>query len=64
MAASGEYRITLPVRGTYPSIRQFIEKTLAAAPPVALESLHLARNEVADSAVDAEISFVIYLGSS
>jgi hypothetical protein len=60
----GEYRIVLPVRGTYPAIRGFIEKTLAAAPPVALESLHFARDDVTDSAVDAEISFVIFLGNA
>jgi hypothetical protein len=60
----GQYRIDLPVRATYPAIRQFIERTLAAAPPVALESLHFARDDVAEGAVDAEISFVIYLGDA
>ena len=60
----GQYRIALPVHGSYPSIRQFIEKTLAASPAVALESLHFAREQVEDSAIDADISFVIYMGSS
>ena len=60
----GRYRIVLPVRGTYPEIRQFIEATLVAAPPVALESLHFARGEVAESAVDADICFVVFLRDS
>lgn len=58
----GEYRVTLPVHGAYPAIRQFVERTLATAPPVALESLHLSREDVTDSAVGAEVSFVIYVG--
>jgi len=62
--AVAQYRIALPVRGSYPSIRRFVEATLAAAPPVALESLHIARDDVQDSVIDAEISFVIYLGDS
>lgn len=62
--AFAQYRIALPVHGSYPSIRRFVEATLAAAPPVALESLRIARDDIEESVVDAEISFVIYLGDS
>lgn len=60
----GQYRIVLPVRGSYPAIRRFVEATLVAAPAVALESLHFARNDVAESAVDADISFVVFVRDS
>ncbi len=60
----GQYRIALPVRGSYPEIRRFVEATLAAAPAVALESLHFARDDVAVSAVDADVSFVVFVRGS
>ncbi|MGH8135178.1 MAG: hypothetical protein ACRER4_02425 [Steroidobacteraceae bacterium] len=60
----GQYRIALPVHGSYPSIRQFVEATLVAAPAVALDSLHIARQDVGQSAVDADVSFVIFLRGS
>jgi hypothetical protein len=57
----GQYRITLPVQGGYPRIREFVEATLAAAPGLGLESLHLARESVGDGVVEAEISFVVFV---
>jgi hypothetical protein len=60
----GQYRIALPVRGTYPEIRRFVEATLFAAPAVALESLRFARGDVAESAVDADVSFVVFVRGS
>jgi hypothetical protein len=60
----GQYRIALPMRGSYPEIRRFVEATLVAAPAVALESLHFARNDVAESAVDADVSFVVFVKGS
>lgn len=53
------YRLKLPIRGTYPEIRQFIENTLAALPAVALESMQVQRNEVADSIVSADLQFAV-----
>lgn len=60
----GQYRIALPVRGSYPEIRRFVEATLVAAPAVALESLHFTRDDVATSAVDADVSFVVFVRGS
>lgn len=60
----GQYLISLPVHGSYPTIRKFIETTLAAAPAVALGSLHLARESVTDNSVDADVSFIIFVRES
>ncbi len=60
----GQYRIALPVRGSYPNIRQFVETTLVAVPAVALESLRFARDEISQSAIDADISFVVFVRGS
>lgn len=60
----GQYRIVLPVRGSYPNIRQFVEATLVAVPAVALESLRFARDEISESAIDADISFVVFVRES
>lgn len=57
------YRLSLPIRGTYPQVRQFIENTLTAVPTVALESLQIQRNEIADSVVTADLQFALLVGN-
>lgn len=58
-SAISSYRLTLPVRGSYPQVRQFIEETLAAIPVVALESLRVERNTVSDQIIAADLEFAI-----
>jgi hypothetical protein len=57
----GQYRLTFPVKGTYPELRSFIERALLAAPALALESLRMQREDIAQEAVTAEVAFVIYV---
>jgi hypothetical protein len=56
----GQYRMTLPVQGTYPQVRKFIEATLVAAPALALDSLRMSRDDVNDAVVEAEIAFTVF----
>ncbi|MFY9328346.1 MAG: hypothetical protein WAO76_10060 [Georgfuchsia sp.] len=56
-----QFRITFPVKGSYPQIRQFIGAALATAPALALDSLSLKRDKVGDGYVDARIVFLLYL---
>lgn len=56
-----EFRVTLPLTGNYPAIRQFISGVLNANPGTALEQIRFERRKIGDAAVDAEIRFVIYL---
>ena len=51
------YQITLPVKGTYPSIRAFMRRGLKDIPSVALDSVVLQRPNVGDEAIEAQIRF-------
>ncbi len=61
--AISSYRLTLPVRGSYPQVRRFIEDTLATIPFVALESLRVERNEVSDQIIAADLEFSVLVGN-
>jgi hypothetical protein len=63
---SGEvsrYRLDLPVRGSYPQVREFIENTLAAVPVAALENMRVERNAVADRTIAADLQFAVLVRS-
>jgi len=53
------YHLSLPVRGTYPQVRQFIDGSLAAVPALALEGLRLERASVGDKLIDADLRFSV-----
>ncbi len=56
-----QFRIVFPVKGSYPQIRRFIGAALATAPALALESVNMKREKVADGVADARIVFLLYL---
>jgi Tfp pilus assembly protein PilO len=56
------YQVTLPVRGTYPQIRKFVDGALAGVQTLSLESIQFERQKVGDTAVEAKARFVVYLG--
>jgi len=61
-ARSGElarYHLSLPVRGTYPQVREFIDGSLAAVPALGLEGLRLERASVGDKIIDADLRFSV-----
>jgi hypothetical protein len=55
------YRISYPVKGTYPEVRRFIDGSLLAVPALALESLRVERSSVADPRITADLRFVVML---
>lgn len=57
-------RMSLPLKGSYPTIRQFLSSLRAGLPVVSLEQVHFERQKVGDALVDAKIGLVIYLGTS
>lgn len=59
--APTRYEIGLPVNGSYPGIRQFIESSLAAVPTLALDGLSLERPDVASPNVEVEVRFVVFV---
>ncbi len=58
---AARYRLTFPVRATYPQIRGFLDRTLIALPAVAVEGLRIERKTVGDGTVDAEVKFAAYV---
>jgi Tfp pilus assembly protein PilO len=56
------YQVTLPVRGTYPQIRKFVDGALTGVRTLSLESIQFERQKVGDPTVEAKVRFVVYLG--
>ena len=57
------YQITLPVKGTYPQVRAFVNDVLAGVPAAALEDLTLKRETAGDPQVEARVRFTVFLAS-
>lgn len=58
------YQLTLPVRGSYPQIRKFVDRALAEVPALSLDSIQFERRKIGDATVDAKLRMVVYLGSA
>jgi hypothetical protein len=54
-------RLSFPVTGSYPNVRKFIDGTLAAVPGAAVDGLKISRGHVGDEAVNADLSFAVFL---
>jgi hypothetical protein len=61
--AIARYQLTLPVRGSYPAIRKFVDSTLLEVPAAALAGISLERANVGDAQVTANLRFEIFLRS-
>ena len=56
-----QYRLIFPVKGSYPQLRRFAAGALESVPALALESAMFKRDKIADGAVDAKLTFLLYL---
>lgn len=62
--ASGSYctlRLTLPVKGSYPQVRNFARDILEKIPSAAIEEISFRRDGIKMATVDAQIKFAIYM---
>ena len=57
------YQVTLPVRGSYPQIRKFVDAALAEVPALSLDSIQFERRKIGDATVDAKLKLVVFLGN-
>jgi hypothetical protein len=55
------YRITLPVRGRYPQVRDFAADILRELPVASLDALRFDRKGARDAEVDAQLRLTLYL---
>jgi Tfp pilus assembly protein PilO len=61
--ALARYQVTLPLRGSYPQVRGFVNDVLDAVPAAALEDLALKREAADDPMLEARVRFTLFLGA-
>ena len=57
------YKVSLPVIGPYPQVRQFLDATLGALPAATISELSLERKSVADPVVEAQVRLSVFTRS-
>ena len=55
------YRMSFPIKGPYPGIRQFIDATLNAVPSAAVDGFRIERKAAGDANVEADLRFSIFV---
>lgn len=60
-AALTAYQVTLPVRGSYPQLRQFVGRVLKDMPTTSLDAVRFERKKAADAQLEAQVRLTIYL---
>jgi hypothetical protein len=55
------FRITFPIKGSYPQIRKFVGAAMSTAPALSMESIDIKRDKVGDGIVEARVVFMLYL---
>jgi len=55
------YHVTLPVRGSYPQLRQFVGRVLKEMPTTSLDGVRFERKKAADAQLEAQVRLTIYL---
>ncbi len=55
------YRITLPLRGTYPQVREFVSGVLEKMPVVSVDAVRFERKKVGDAQLEAQVRLTLYL---
>jgi hypothetical protein len=55
------YRVTLPVRGTYPQLRGFLGSVLKEMPVASVEGLRFERKHAADTQLEAQVRVTVHV---
>jgi len=58
------YQVTLPLKGTYPDVRDFIARALLELPTLTLDSVAFRRERIDSKEVEARIHFVLLVKSA
>ncbi|HEX6690386.1 MAG TPA: hypothetical protein VF110_04490 [Burkholderiales bacterium] len=58
--ALSAYRVTLPVRGSYGQIRQFVGRVLKAMPTASVDAVRFERKKAADTQLEAQVRLTLY----
>jgi len=60
-AVLAAYRVTLPVRGSYAQVRQFVGHVLKDMPTASLDAVRFDRRKAGDAQLEAQVRLTIYL---
>lgn len=60
-AGLAAYRVTLPVRGSYAQVRQFVGHLLKDMPTASLDAVRFDRRKAGDAQLEAQVRLTIYL---
>lgn len=60
-AGLAAYRVTLPVRGSYGELRQFVGRILKEMPTASLDAVRFERRKAGDAQLEARVRLTIYL---
>jgi hypothetical protein len=63
-AGLASYRITLPMRGGYPDVREFLSATLQQMPYAAIDGLRFERKKVGDAQLEAQVRITLFFRPS
>ena len=63
-AGLASYRVTLPVRGAYPQLRNFVNAVLRDLPIASIDALRFERRAAADSQLDAQLRLTVWFQNS
>jgi Tfp pilus assembly protein PilO len=55
------YRVSLPVRGSYPQLRDFVAAVLKDMPVASIDALRFERKKALDSELDAQIRLTVHV---
>jgi hypothetical protein len=55
------YRITLPVSGTYPQLREFLSAVLKTMPAASIDALRFERKRAADTHIEAQVRLTLHV---
>ena len=56
-----QYQITLPLKGSYPNIRGFMNAVLSELPSVSLDNVAFERQKIGESSVEVTVRLTLYL---
>jgi hypothetical protein len=56
------YQITLPVKGTYPHLRSFIDQVLKDVPFASIDNVKFERQKIGDEALVSTVMITLHLG--
>jgi hypothetical protein len=57
------YQVTLPVKGTYPNLRGFIDDILAGVPFASLDNVKFERQKIGDDALLSTVTLTLHMGT-